>query len=177
MISFLFALAFGAQTAPASAPAAAPAAPAPGVWTFRESSDPAQPKSSTATVRAADGSRLLLRCDTVNVPIVSVQFMPRPAVAAGNPRIVTLTLDEGMADMTSWLFPGKGAYNGETAEVFLIAEEIAKAKKVRIGFPEGETMVEREFAGPGGDAMFRKVYATCGMPYAMPSVTPAPKKQ
>ncbi len=175
MISFLFALAFGAQTAPA--PAAAPAAPAPGVWTFRESTDPAQPKSSTATVRAADGSRLLLRCDTVNVPIVSVQFMPKPAVAAGDSRIVTLTLDEGMADMTSWLFPGKGAYNGETAEVFLIAEEIARAKKVRIGFPEGETMVEREFAGPAGDAMFRKVYATCGMPYAMPSLTPAPKKQ
>lgn len=176
MISFLFALALGAQTAPASAPAAAPAA-APGVWTFRESSDPAQPKSATATVRAADGSRLLLRCDTVNVPIVSVQFMPRPAVPAGDSRIVTLTLDEGMADMTAWLFPGKGAYNGETAEVFLIAEEIAKAKKVRIGFAEGETMVEREFAGPGGNAMFRKVYATCGMPYAMPSVTPAPKKQ
>lgn len=176
MISFLFALALGAQTAPASAPAAAPAA-APGVWTFRESTDPAQPKSATATVRAADGSRLLLRCDTVNVPIVSVQFMPRPAVPAGDSRIVTLTLDEGMADMTAWLFPGKGAYNGETAEVFLIAEEIAKAKKVRIGFAEGETMIEREFAGPGGDAMFRKVYATCGMPYAMPSVTPASNKQ
>jgi hypothetical protein len=176
MISFLFALALGAQTAPASAPAAAPAA-APGVWTFRESSDPAQPKSATATVRAADGSRLLLRCDTVNVPIVSVQFMPRPAVPAGDSRIVTLTLDEGMADMTAWLFPGKGAYNGETAEVFLIAEEIAKAKKVRLSFAEGETMIEREFAGPGGDAMFRKVYATCGMPYAMPSVTPASNKQ
>lgn len=176
MISFLFALALGAQTAPASAPAAAPAA-APGVWTFRESTDPAQPKSATATVRAADGSRLLLRCDTVNVPIVSVQFMPRPAVPAGDSRIVTLTLDEGMADMTAWLFPGKGAYNGETAEVFLIAEEIAKAKKVRLSFAEGETMIEREFAGPGGDAMFRKVYATCGMPYAMPSVTPASNKQ
>ena len=176
MISFLFALALGAPTAPASAPAAAPAT-APGVWTFRESSDPAQPKSATATVRAADGSRLLLRCDTVNVPIVSVQFMPKPAVAAGDSRIVTLTLDEGMADMTAWLFPGKGAYNGETAEVFLIAEEIAKAKKVRLSFAEGETMIEREFAGPGGDAMFRKVYATCGMPYAMPSVTPASNKQ
>ena len=176
MISFLFALAFGAQTAPAPPPAAAPVA-TPGVWTFRESTDPAQPKSSTATVRAADGSRLLFRCDTVNVPIVSVQFMPKPAVAAGDSRIVTLTLDEGMADMTAWLFPGKGAYNGETAEVFLIAEEIAKAKKVRLSFAEGETMIEREFAGPGGDAMFRKVYATCGMPYTMPSITPAPKTQ
>ena len=173
MISFLFALALGAQTA---TPAPAPA-PAAGVWVFRESSDPAQPKSATATVRAADGSRLLLRCDTVNVPIVSVQFMPKTPVPAGDPRIVTLTLDEGMADMTSWLFPGKGAYNGEPAEVYLIADEIAKAKKVRLGFAEGETMVERDFAGPGGDAMFRKVYAACGLPYAMPSLTPEPKKQ
>ena len=173
MISFLFALALGGQTAPA--PTAA--APQVGVWTFRESTDPAQPKSSTATVRAADGSRLLLRCDTVNVPIVSVQFMPKPPVPAGDSRIVTLTLDEGMADMTAWLFPGKGAYNGEPPEVYLIADEIAKAKKVRIGFAEGDKTIEQDFPGPGGDAMFRKVYATCGLPYAMPSVTPETKKQ
>jgi len=172
MISILFALALGAQTA-TPAPAAAPAA---GVWSFRENTDTAQPKSATATVRSADGSRLLLRCDTANVPIVSVQFMPKTPVPAGAERIVTLTLDEGMADMTSWLFPGKGAYNGEPAEVYLIADEIAKAKKVRVGFFEGETPVEQDFAGPGSDAMFRKVYASCGLPYAMPSVTPEAKK-
>jgi hypothetical protein len=173
MISFLFALALGSQTAPA---AAAPV-PTPGVWTFRENAEPGQPKSATATVRSEDGSRLLLRCDTVSVPIVSVQFMPKPAVLAGDPRTVTLTLDEGLADMTSWLFPGKGAYNGEPPEVYLIAEEIAKAKKLRIGFFEGDKSIEQEFAGPGGDAIFRKVYAVCGLPYAMPSVTPAPNKQ
>jgi hypothetical protein len=171
MISFLFALALGAQTAPA-----APPAPAVNVWTFRENTDPAKPKSATATVRAADGSRLLLRCDTVNIPIVSVQFMPKPSVPAGDPRIVTLTLDEAQADMTSWLFPGSGAYDGEAAEVFLIADEIAKAKKVRIGFQEGDATVERDFAGPGGDAIFRKVYAVCGLPYAL-NVAPAEKKQ
>lgn len=176
MISFLFALAFGVQTAPV--PVSAPAPAAPGVWVFRENSDPTRPKSATATVRAADGSRLLLRCDTVNVPIVSVQFMPNPAVPAGDSRIVTLTLDEAQADMTAWLFPGKGAYNGEAGEVFLIAEEIAKAKKVRVGFAEGETMIEQNFAGPGGDAIFRKVYAVCGLPYALnPAPAPAAKKQ
>jgi hypothetical protein len=176
MISYLLALALGAQTATPAA-AAAPAA-APGVWVFRENSDPAKPKSATATVSAADGSRLLLRCDTVNVPIVSVQFMPKPAVQPGDSRIVTLTLDEAQADMTSWLFPGKGAYNGETAEVFLIAEEIARAKKVRVGFADGETMIERDFAGPGNDAIFRKVYAICGLPYALNAApAPAAKKQ
>ncbi|MDT8758105.1 hypothetical protein MZO42_05290 [Sphingomonas psychrotolerans] len=174
MSSFLLTLALAVQTASAPAPAAAPV---PGVWTFRESTDPAKPKSATASVSAADGSRLLLRCDTVNVPIVSVQFMPKPAVPAGDSRMVTLTLDEGMADVSSWLFPGKGAYNGEPPEVFPIAEEIARAKKVRIGFFEGDKSIEQEFAGPGGDAIFRKVYAACGLPYAMPSVTPAPTKQ
>jgi hypothetical protein len=103
--------------------------------------------------------------------------MPKVPVPAGDQRIVTLTLDEGMADMTAWLFPGKGAYNGEPPEVYLIADEIAKAKKVRLGFADGDTMIERDFAGPGSDAIFRKVYATCGLPYAMPSVTPEPKKQ
>jgi hypothetical protein len=52
-------------------------------------------------------SRLLLRCDTVNVPIVSVQFMPKPAVARRRSRIVTLTLDEGMADMTRGCSPAR----------------------------------------------------------------------
>jgi hypothetical protein len=177
MISFLFALALGSQTAPAAGPPIMPPPPRPGVWTFRENINPGQPTSATATVRSEDGSRLLLRCDTANVPIVSVQFMPKTPVPAGDARIVTLTLDEGMADMTSWLFPGKGAYNGEPPEVYLIADEIAKAKKVRLGFAEGDTMIERDFAGPGSDAMFRKVYATCGLPYAMPSVTPETRKQ
>jgi hypothetical protein len=169
MISFLFAAALAAQNA-------APA-PAVGVWTFRESTDPAKPKSSTAAVRAEDGSRLLLRCDTVNVPVVSVQIMPKPPVPAGDSRIVTLTLDEGLADMTSWLFPGSGAYNGEAAEVYLIAEEIAKAKKVRATFQEGDKMIDQSFAGPGGDAIFRKVYATCGLPYALPGAAPEQKTQ
>jgi hypothetical protein len=48
---------------------------------------------------------------------------------------------------------------------------------VRVGFFEGETSIEQDFVGPGSDAMFRKIYAACGLPYAMPSVTPQAKKQ
>jgi hypothetical protein len=165
MISLILAFALAAQNA-------APAQTAPG-WTFRESSDPAKPKSATAAIRAADGARLLVRCDMVDTPIVSVQYMPKPAVAAGDSRIVTVTLDEAQADMTSWLFPGAGAFNGEAGEVFLLADEIAKAKKVRLTFQDGDRTVENEFAGPGDDALFRKVYAVCGLPYALPG---APQK-
>jgi hypothetical protein len=32
-----------------------------------------------------------------------------------------------------------------------------------------------DFAGPGNDANFRKVFAACGRDYAMPPVTPVKK--
>jgi hypothetical protein len=160
MISFLLAFALAPQNA-------APAQPAAG-WTYRESSDPAKPKSATAAIRAEDGTRLVVRCDTVQVPIVSVQYLPKPPLAAGDSRIVTLTLDEAQADMTTWQFPGSGAYNGEAGEVFLIADEIARAKKVRVTLQDGDKMIDTAFAGPGDDTMFRKVYAVCGLPYGLP---------
>lgn len=174
MISLALALAsLGAQTAPA--PAASTG------WTIRHSTDPAKPKSATASVRSSDGnSRLVVRCDTANIPIVSVQFLPRPALQAGEPRIVTLTFDGAKADMTSWLFPGSGAYNGEPAEVFPLVSEIAAAKKITVALEDEGKALGGEFVGPGSDAILREVYTACGLPYAMPSATPpapAPAKK
>ncbi|WP_294257385.1 hypothetical protein [uncultured Sphingomonas sp.] len=169
MLSLILALMplFGPQAA------SAPTAPA---WTFKESTDPAQPKSASATIRSEDGNaRLVVRCDTAAAPIVSVQFIPRPPIPAGESRTVTVTYDEAMAEMSQWQFPGAGAYNGEAVEVFLLVDKIAKSKTVRVGVPQGETMIEGVFKAPGDDALFRKVYAACGFPYAMPVPT-APKK-
>ncbi len=171
MTSLAIALALFGQTAPAPAPAATG-------WTFRENSDPAKPKSASAVVHNAHGARLIVRCDTAKVPIISVQFFPNPEVPAGDPRTVTLTINEAQAEITSWLFPGRGAYNGEAGEVFPIVSEIAPAKTVRVAFADGEREISEDFVGPGGDAMFRKVYGVCGLPYAMPVVTPEePKKK
>ncbi|WP_448664806.1 hypothetical protein ACG3SL_09080 [Sphingomonas sp. CJ20] len=154
---------------------AAPAQVAP-VWTFKESTDPAQPKNASASIRTADGNaRLVVRCDTAAKPIVSVQFIPKPQIPAGDSRTVSVTYNEAQAEMSQWQFPGAGAYNGEPVEVFLLVDQIAKAKTVRVGVPEGEVMIEGTFAGPGSDALFRKVYAACGLPYAMPPATATPK--
>ncbi len=156
--------------------AQATTAPPAAAWTYKESTDPAQPKSATAAIRSEDGnSRLVVRCDTVAGPIVSVQFIPRPPIPAGDSRTVTVTYDEAMAEMSQWQFPGAGAYNGEPIEVFLLVDKIAKSKTVRVGAPQGDVVVEGVFKAPGDDALFRKVYAACGFPYAMP-VPPAPKK-
>lgn len=170
MIGSILALAMTVQNA-------APAQAEPG-WTFFESSDPARPKSATAAIRSADGTaRLVVRCDTVDHPIISVQFLPKPPLAAGDAREVQVTLDNGLADISSWQFPGQGAYNGEAVEVFMIVDEISKAKGIDVAMDDGAgNTVGGHFTGPGGDATFRKVYAACGLPYAMPPVAPGKSK-
>ncbi|MET0309079.1 MAG: hypothetical protein ABW023_10275 [Sphingomonas sp.] len=175
MISLLLALAL-AQTAPVQTASASSSAVAG--WSFRESSDPAKPKSATALIRSTDGNtRLVVRCDTADHPIISVQFLTKPPMTAGDPRSVQVTLDSGMAEISTWQFPGQGAYNGEAVEVFMIVDGISKAKAIDVATDDGAgNPVSGHFAGPGGDDMFRKVYAACGLPYAMPSATPAPKK-
>ncbi|MEI9849631.1 MAG: hypothetical protein WDN24_00885 [Sphingomonas sp.] len=71
-----------------TAPAAQTVPAGPPVWTFRETTDAATgKKSATAAIRAADGSgRLVVRCDTIEIPIVSVQYIPRPPLPASDRR-------------------------------------------------------------------------------------------
>jgi hypothetical protein len=164
MISLLLAL---AQTAPAQT---APAGPP--VWTYKEATDAATgKKSATAGIRAADGSgRLVVRCDTAAMPIVSIQYLPKPPLPASDPRTVKVTFDEAKFEVAGWQFPGMGAYYGESVSVFIMVGEIAGAKAIRVTLDDPQGMVESSFTGPGDDAMFRKVYAACGFPYEMPAV-------
>lgn len=152
-----------AQTAPAGPPQ----------WTFREATDAATgKKSASALVRAADGSgRLIVRCDTAEIPIVSIQYIPRPALPAMNPHQVTVTFDEARAEMSDWEFPGSGAYRGEPFDVWAMATATAAAKTIRVVTADATgTLIQSEFVGPGSDALFRKVYAACGFPYQAPAV-------
>lgn len=154
------------QAAPAQAPAETPA------WTFHESTDATTgKKSATAFVRAADGSaRLIVRCDTAAIPIVSIQYIPKPPLAASDPMSVTVTFDESQAEIGPWQFPGAGAYVGDGVTVFQIADKIAKSKTIRVTIVKpDDSVAETTFVGPGDDAKFRQVYAACGFPYQQPA--------
>ena len=152
----------------------AQAAPAPAVvpvWPLREATDANGKKSSTASIRAEDGSgRLVVRCDTVAEPIISIQYLPKSPLAEAPGGQVTVTFDETNAEIAGWEFPGGGAYFGEPVSVFLMVQKVAAAKKIRVSTENaaGE-VIESVFAGPGSEEMFAKVYAACGFPYAMPS--------
>lgn len=165
-----------AQTTPAPKPAPAPAPAGPPVWTFKEATDATTGKvSSSAAIRSTTGNgRLLVRCDTAVTPIVSVQFIPRPPLPASDSRMVTITFDESKAEIAAWEFPGQGAYIGEAYDVFVLAGEIAAAKTIRFDTINVDgSPIRSTFTGPGNDAMFRKVYQTCGLPFALPDVTAA----
>jgi hypothetical protein len=167
------ALAAGFAALPAIAQTA-PAAPAgPPVWTLKENTDATTGKKTAfAQIRAADGSgRLIVRCDTIAEPIVSVQYIPKPALPAADSRMVTVTIDEAKAEMANWEFPGAGAYYGEAYSVFVMVDEIVHAKTIRVSTDNAASeVVESLFTGPGSDTMFRQVYATCGFPYQLPPV-------
>lgn len=166
-------LAFAA--APLFAPSTmAQTAPAPPQWTYKESTDAATgAKSATTMVRAEDGSgRLIVRCDTVGEAIVTVQYIPRPAVPAiEGGRQVRLLFDNAKAETSGWVFPGGGAYNDEAYGVFMTVSQIAGAKLISVTTQNatGE-VIGSDFVGPGSDEIFRKVYATCGRDYALPVV-------
>ena len=167
----LAALPAAAQTKPASASASAPAGPP--VWSYKEATDATTGKvSATASIRAADNSgRLIVRCDTVEMPIVSIQYIPRPVLPAMESHQVTVTFDEARAEFSAWEFPGAGAYRGEPFDVWIMVSAIAASKTVRVQTEDANaTQIQSAFVGPGNDAMFRKVYATCGFPYAQPVV-------
>lgn len=151
--------------------AAAQAAPE---WTYKEATDANGKVSAVAQVRAADGSgRLVVRCDTAVEAIVSIQYIPKPALPAMDRHTVTVTFDDAKAEFSDWEFPGVGAYRGEPFDVWIMVNAIAGSTKsvhVMTDNDKGES-VQSYFVGPGGDAMFRKVYAACGFPYQQPAVT------
>jgi hypothetical protein len=161
----------------------APAAPAaPPTWVFKQTSNPdTGARSASASIRDPDsGARLILKCDVVAQPILSVQFIPRPPMPAGASRTVTITIDSAKAEMATWQFPGAGGYVDDLPSVYIYATEFAAAKLIQIGLTDDAgAPVGGNFDGPGSDALFRQVFEACGVAYAMPSataITPPPSK-
>jgi hypothetical protein len=171
MISLLLLALLQTQTAPAAQTAPAPAPAGPPQWTFRETKDEAKgTHAASATIRTAAGdARLVVRCDVVTESVMSVQFIPKPGLPAGEVRNVTVTLDGRNSDIAPWLMPGSGAVTSDPVLVYRLATEIAAAKKINVVLTSDTgKLVNGTFDGPGSDTLFRQVYAACGIPYAAP---------
>jgi len=153
------------------AAAAEPALP-PSPWSLRENKDPAVGvRFSSVSINGPAGYRLAVRCDLSPDPVISVQFIPPKPFGDITEKLVTVLPDNAGAIVVNWEFVGGGAIN-RTVEVFRIVQAIAAAKQVRVFTTNtaGEP-VSDGFEAPGGDAVFRHVFAFCSTSYG--PMTPA----
>lgn len=141
-------------------PAAAPVVP----WTPRERTDAATgARSVTAGANSREkNARLSLRCDA-QVPVVSIQYIPREPLGAGPERSVSVSFDGGPPVTLDWEFPGTAAFVRDTPSVTALTIEMAKAKAIRVeAMSTAGTNVAATFDGPGSDAPVKAVLTACG---------------
>jgi hypothetical protein len=147
----------------AAAAAAVTPAPAAG-WTLADRTNAAGVRSIVASVVARDGlSRLLVKCDIAQEPIVSIQFIQPRALGESADKLVNVRFDGGPAFAYNWAFPGTGAYITDPEAVTKLAAFMVKAKDVRVDTTNASNFaVEASFVAPGGPALIGKVLTACG---------------
>jgi hypothetical protein len=154
--------------------AAAGATPAPAAgWTLADRTNAAGVRSIVAAVVARDGlSRLLVKCDIAQEPIVSIQFIQPRALGESADKLVNVRFDGGPAFAYNWAFPGTGAYITDPEAVTKLTTFLVKAKDVRVDTTNASNFaVDAGFVGPGGPAPIAKVLTACGNTLG---VVPAP---
>ncbi|MBX9729809.1 MAG: hypothetical protein K2X59_00635 [Sphingomonas sp.] len=166
MISILFALL--QSTAPA-------APPPPPPWTAVTRTDATTGATSTSALAyTADRSaRLVVRCDRVGEPVVSIQMRTRAGLAASDDHLVSVSVDGAAPIDLPWEFPGAATMNRGTVAVTQLTEAMSKAKSITVTTKDGEQIVSATFVGPGTATGIKDVLAACG--YEL-GVVPQPAK-
>ncbi len=161
----------------AAAPAPAPAPP----WMPVERATPQGTRSIAASAFSADGSaRLVVRCDRVTSPVISVQFIPREQTRRFGVQPVSLQFDGGTPLVDNWEVMGAGLIEREDAAITTLSSGIAHARQIKLhSVSSDEAVVDLVFAGPATDAPIRRVVEACGfvlgqVPQRAPSPAPAP---
>ena len=155
------------------AQAAAAAPPTPPAWKYAERTSAKGVRSVSGSITGSDGvSRLVVKCDVAQEPIVSVQFFQSAPLGQGE-KPVGVRFDGGFANTYSWQAAGNGLYVSDPDAVTALTSLLVKAKAVAVETTNASDFaVQASFAGPGGDAMIRKVIGACG--YTLGDVPPLP---
>ncbi len=172
MISILLAL---LQT---FAPPPAPVAPPP-PWTVVTRTDATTGATSTsaAAYTADRGGRLVVRCDRVAEPVVSIQLRTKAGLAAADDHIVSISVDGGTAIATAWEFPGSAAMNRAAGDVTQLTLAMSSAKSITAMTTDGTAPVSLTFVGPGSGSGIKDVLAACGYQLGVvPPPAPPPAK-
>jgi hypothetical protein len=155
------------------------AAPAPAPWTVstRPNADPAITSTVTGVSSADNGAKLVVRCDSGKVKVVSIQLFTRTPLGGPPNRPVSLTIDGATPLIDNWEFVEKGAYSRADAAVTTMTTAIAAGKvlKLHTTTSAGEP-IDATFAGPPSDASIKSVLAGCDYTLGTVPVRPKDKK-
>jgi len=152
--------------------APAPAAPSP-AWKLSDRTNAAGIRSVGAAVTGVDGvSRLIVKCDVAEEPIVSVQFL-HPAQIGEAAKAVSVRFDNGLANTFMWQVASVGAYVSDPQAVTTLTTFLAKAKSVSVETTNASNFaIQASFAAPGDDKLIRQVLGVCG--YTLGALPPPP---
>lgn len=155
---------------------AATASSPPPAWKFAERTNAAGVRSVSAAVVGYDKlSRLVVKCDVAQEPIVSVQFLQPTPIGQGE-KPVGVRFDNGFANTYAWQATGNGIYVSDPVAVTALTSLLVKAKAVTVETTNASNFaVQATFAAPGSDALVRKVLGVCGYTLGVvPPLPPAP---
>ncbi len=156
----------------AATPAPAPVAP----WAAVEHTTPQGTRSIAASAFSADGSaRLVVRCDRVREPVVSIQFIPREQGRRFGMQPVALQFDGGTPLVDNWEVMGIGLIERDEAAMTTLSNGIAHARSIKLhSVDANDAAVDLVFMGPANDAPIRRVVEACGFTLGqVPRPTPA----
>lgn len=162
--------------------AQASAVATPPAWKLAERTSAKGVRSVSSAVTGFDGvSRLVVKCDVAQEPIVSVQFFQTAPLGQGE-KPVGLRFDNGFANIYPWQSAGNGLYVSDPQAVTALTTLLAKAKAVTVETTNASNFaVQATFPAPGGDAMIRKVLGACsytlGVMPPLPPASPAEQEE
>lgn len=156
----------------AATPAPPPPAPAP--WSAVTRTNPADgTKATSAFAMSRDGSaRLTVRCDTVKMPVVSIQLRTRAPMAASGDQAVSVKIDSADPIQAAWQFPGVAMLNTSPEIVTSVTAALVNAHSIVVATGPGPLTINEEFDGPASPDGIKAVLDACG--YQIGVVPPAP---
>lgn len=142
-----------------------------GNWVLTEKVDPVTDlRSASASVSSINGDdRLVVKCDGVGEPVVSVQFITKRYLGGSGDRPVTIRFNQAPPLTFDWEYTSKGAFNRDEKLVRSVANLIAKSDQVFVrAFNYEEQPVDGSFVVTDGESSLRTVFRACGYAFDQP---------
>ena len=140
-------------------------------WSLTEGRDPITdlPTASASSRSESGKDRIVVRCDGVGEPVLSVQFISDRYLGGSDERNVTLRFNDLAAIDSLWEYTTKGAFNRNRRTVGSTAALLSQDGQLRVrAWRYDDQPIDAHFILKGGAEKIAKVFNACGYPVPVP---------